>query len=213
MEELDLLKQDWKKRENEFRQYNEKEIYEMLHKKSSSIVKWIFIISVLELALWIGLSLFMKKSGTLDDFKAIDKIDFLTISEVISYAIIIFFIALFYINYRKINTTSSVNELIKSIIRTRKTVQTYIKVVIGYTILSTFFIFWIQMNYDQKFIEMNETMVQNGNESFFYLTVFITVLILLAVFVAVLWIFYKIIYGILLRRLFKNYEELKKIDY
>jgi hypothetical protein len=166
MEELDLLKQDWKKRENEFRQYNEKEIYEMLHKKSSSIVKWIFIISVLELALWIGLSLFMKKSGTLDDFKAIDKIDFLTISEVISYAIIIFFIALFYINYRKINTTSSVNELIKSIIRTRKTVQTYIKVVIGYTILSTFFIFWIQMNYDQKFIEMNETMIQNGNESF-----------------------------------------------
>jgi hypothetical protein len=213
MEELDLLKQDWKKRENEFRQYNEKEIYEMLHKKSSSIVKWIFIISVLELVLWIGLSLFMKKSGTLDDFKAIDKIDFLTISEVISYAIIIFFIALFYINYRKINTTSSVNELIKSIIRTRKTVQTYIKVVIGYTILSTFLVFWIQMNYDQKFIEMNETMVQNGNESFFYLTVFITVLILLAVFVAVLWIFYKIIYGILLKRLFKNYEELKKIDY
>lgn len=213
MEELDLLKQDWKKRENEFRQYNEKEIYEMLHKKSSSIVKWIFIISVLELVLWIGLSVSMKQSGTLDDFKAIDKIDFLTISEVISYAIILFFIALFYINYRKINTTSSVNELIKSIIRTRKTVQTYIKVVIGYTILSTFLVFWIQMNYDQKFIEMNETMVQNGNESFFYLTVFITVLILLAIFVAVLWIFYKIIYGILLKRLFKNYEELKKIDY
>lgn len=213
MEELDLLKQDWKKRENEFRQYNEKEIYEMLHKKSSSIVKWIFIISVLELVLWIGLSVSMKQSGTLDDFKAIDKIDFLTISEVISYAIILFFIALFYINYRKINTTSSVNELIKSIIRTRKTVQTYIKVVIGYTILSTFLVFWIQMNYDQKFIEMNETMVQNGNESFFYLTVFITVLILLTIFVAVLWIFYKIIYGILLKRLFKNYEELKKIDY
>lgn len=213
MEELDLLKKSWKKRENEFRQYSEKEIYEMLHKKSSSIVKWIFIISVLELVLWIGLSLFMKKSGTLDDFKAIDKIDFLTISEVISYAIIIFFIALFYINYRKINTTSSVNELIESIIRTRKTVQTYIKVVIGYTILSTFLVFWIQMNYDQKFIEMNETMIQNGNQSFFYLTVFITVFILLAIFVAVLWIFYKIIYGILLKRLFKNYEELKKIDY
>jgi hypothetical protein len=213
MEELDLLKQDWKKRENEFRQYNEKEIYEMFHKKSSSIVKWIFIISVLELVLWIGLSVFMKQSGTLDDFKAIDKFDSLTISEFISYAIILFFIALFYINYRKINTTSSVNELIKSIIRTRKTVNTYIKVVIGYTILSTFFVFWIQMNYDQKFIEMNETMIQDGNESFFYLTIIITVLILLAIFVAVLWIFYKIIYGILLKRLFKNYEELKKIDY
>lgn len=213
MEELDILKKDWKKRENEFRQFSEKDIYEMLHKKSSSIVKWIFIISVLELILWIALSMLMKHTGTLEEFKSFDKFNFLTISEVVSYAIIIFFIVLFYINYNKINTTSSVNQLIVSIIRTRKTVQTYIKVVIGYTILSTFMVFWIQMNYDQKFIEMNQEMIRNGNEAMFYITIIISVLILLLIFVAVLWIFYKIIYGILLKRLFKNYEELKKIDY
>jgi hypothetical protein len=47
MDELELLKKDWKKQEGSFQQIGEKEIYGMLHKRSSSIVKWIVIISVL----------------------------------------------------------------------------------------------------------------------------------------------------------------------
>ena len=46
MEELDLLKKYWKKSEDTFEQVSEVEIYKMLHKKSSSIVKWILIISI-----------------------------------------------------------------------------------------------------------------------------------------------------------------------
>ena len=52
MEELDLLKKYWKKSEDTFEQVSEVEIYKMLHKKSSSIVKWILIISILEVLLW-----------------------------------------------------------------------------------------------------------------------------------------------------------------
>ena len=37
MEELDLLKKDWKRNENSFEQVSEVDIYKMLHKKSSSI--------------------------------------------------------------------------------------------------------------------------------------------------------------------------------
>ena len=48
MDELEILKKDWKKQESSFQQIGEKEIYGMLHKRSSSIVKWILIISVLE---------------------------------------------------------------------------------------------------------------------------------------------------------------------
>ena len=48
MDELELLKKDWKKQEGSFQQIGEKEIYGMLHKGSSSIVKWILIISILE---------------------------------------------------------------------------------------------------------------------------------------------------------------------
>ena len=48
MKELDLLKKDWQKNDA-FEQVSEVDIYKMLHKKSSSIVKWIFIISILDL--------------------------------------------------------------------------------------------------------------------------------------------------------------------
>ena len=46
MEGLDLLKKEWNKESN-FPKITESEIYKMIHKKSSSIVKWIFIISIL----------------------------------------------------------------------------------------------------------------------------------------------------------------------
>jgi hypothetical protein len=39
MDVLDLLKKDWKKKEHTFDQVSENEIYNMLHKRSSSIVK------------------------------------------------------------------------------------------------------------------------------------------------------------------------------
>ena len=51
MKELDLLKKDWQKSDNSFEQVSEIEIYKMIHKKSSSIVKWILIISILEVLL------------------------------------------------------------------------------------------------------------------------------------------------------------------
>ena len=57
MKELDLLKKDWQKNEASFEQVTEKDIYKMIHKKSSSIVKWILILSVLELILWSVLSI------------------------------------------------------------------------------------------------------------------------------------------------------------
>ena len=43
MDVLDLLKKDWKNNNAQFKQVSENEIYGMLHKSSSSIVKWIFI--------------------------------------------------------------------------------------------------------------------------------------------------------------------------
>ena len=64
MKELDLLKKDWQKNEASFEQVTEKDIYKMIHKKSSSIVKWILILSVLELILWSVLSIGVK----IDDY-------------------------------------------------------------------------------------------------------------------------------------------------
>ena len=51
MDELKQLKKDWQK-DQKFPKINKSEIYKFLHKKSSSIVKWIFIISIVEFIFW-----------------------------------------------------------------------------------------------------------------------------------------------------------------
>jgi len=48
MDELELLKKDWQKNDKEYPKLSYNDIYKMILKKSSSIVKWIFIISLLE---------------------------------------------------------------------------------------------------------------------------------------------------------------------
>ena len=45
MDELDLLKRDWKRQEASLPKISYDDIYKMIHKKSSSIVKWILIIA------------------------------------------------------------------------------------------------------------------------------------------------------------------------
>lgn len=212
MDELDLLKKDWNKVENTFQQYTEVDLYKMIHKKSSSIVKWILIVSILELLLWVFASLYMKNSGLLDEFKSYDYYHFLTLSEMISYSIIVFFIYQFYTNYKKINTSNSVNELINSILKTRKSVQNYVKVVIGFSFISSIIVLLIQFNFDKNVMELTEQVSQSGKEYLIYIVTIIIVILLLAAMLGVLWIFYRIIYGFFLKNLYKNYEELKKLD-
>lgn len=212
IDELDLLKKDWKKSEQRFLQYNEVEIYKMIHKKSSSIVRWILIVSILELLLWISASIYMKNSGILNEFKSYDHFNFVTISEIISYAIMGYFIFQFYNNHQKINTSNSVKELINNILKTRKSVQNYVKVVIGFSFISSIIILLIQFNFDQNMSELSEQASQSGHEYVFYLVTILIMLLFLGLMLGILWLFYKIIYGFFLKNLYRNYEELKKID-
>jgi hypothetical protein len=59
MDELELLKKDWKANSTRTDQQITKEaIYPMMHKKSSSIVKTLFYISIAELIIWLGLNVY-----------------------------------------------------------------------------------------------------------------------------------------------------------
>lgn len=212
MDELDLLKKDWKKQDAKFQQYSESDLYQMIRKKSTSIVKWIFIISVLELLFWIGISVYMKNTNMIEEFKTFDKFNYLMYSEIFSYAIIIIFVYLFYKNYRKINNSTSVKDLISSILKTRKTVQNYVKIIIIYTFVSTIIVLFIQLNYDDKVVALSQEMAENGTNALFYIIYIGITLLFLGIMIVLIWLFYRLIYGILLKRLSKNYDELKKID-
>lgn len=215
MEELDLLKKAWKKDTHQYEQVSENEIYKMLHKKSSSIVKWILIISILEFLLWniislmfLGDSYIRKKYGK-DIYEYMIEINL--IYNIINYTVVALFIYLFYKNYKRISTTTSTKQLMQDILRTRKTVHYYVWFNILFFVFGVFVILYVQLNYDSKFALIMERMHNEDGYSLICKT-FGIVLGLMLIVVFLIWLFYRLIYGILLGKLNKNYKELKKID-
>ena len=117
MDELDLLKKDWQKSENKFPKLSYSDIYKMILQKSSSIVKWIFIISLLEFSLWIVLSFALKDTESMEQFNKIDA-DFILIPlTVIGYIVLAYFFYLFYRNYRRISVTDNAKILMENILK------------------------------------------------------------------------------------------------
>ena len=213
MEELDLLKKHWKKDEDSFEQVSEKQIYKMIHKSSSSIVKWIFIISILEFVLWSVLSFCMKDGEVMRQFDAYHVEHIMTPFMIIGYIGLAYFFFQFYMNYKKISATDNVQKLINTILKTRKKVYQYVWFNIIYAASSAIIVLFIQFNYDQRVIEMIK-MSEKNNSTILIYGIYIGITILfLALFVGCIWVFYRLVYGILLKRLYKNYQELKKIDY
>ena len=211
MDELELLKKDWKKNDGQFTQVSENEIYGMLHKSSSSIVKWIFIISVLEIVLWTALG-FLTNNDTY--WKMLDKYHlktFMLIVSVINYAVIIYFIFRFYTNYKKINATDSVNHLLKNILNSRKTVKQYVTynlLMIGFILIVAFV---AQTIYEPKLQEIIHRFGDNSSKG--YAIVFGIYFVLILVFTFIIWLFYRLIYVFFMKRLKRNYNELQKIEY
>lgn len=213
MEELDLLKKHWNKEDDTFQQVSEKEIYKMIHKSSSSIVKWIFIISILEFVLWTLLSFFTKDSDVMNKFDTYHAEHIMTPIMVIGYLGLAYFFYQFYLNYRKITATDNVQKLINTILKTRKKVNQYVWFNIIYAVLIAVITMFIQFNYDKNVIEMIELSQKNNNTTLLYCLYIGVTILFLGILVLLIWLFYKLIYGILLKRLYKNYEELKKIDF
>lgn len=205
MEELDLLKKNWNNTTN-FEQVSEAEIYKMLLKKSSSIVKWILIISIIELLLWSGASLLFNADAAFMKLK-IDHLDFyVLLSNVVHYSIVIGFIISFYFNYKKISVVTSTKNLMNSILKTRKTVQYYIWYNLGMIGLSFIIGLVLVFNLDPAISKLN----QNVNFKYGFIIGFTIISI---VIIGLFWMLYKVIYGRLLRKLNRNYQELRKIDF
>tara|TARA_R110002050_G_scaffold273218_1_gene417266 strand:- start:539 stop:1183 length:645 start_codon:yes stop_codon:yes gene_type:complete len=213
MDQLELLKKQWQSAEQELPKLSYKEIYSMLLKKSSSIVKWIFYISIAEIIFWTVLALFVPESSR----KFTDDIGLhnaLVAVNVINYTIFAVFIFLFYRNYRKISTTDTIRELMHNIIRTRKTVKYFVIYNVTASILLIIGInMFYYLNQDIVFQYMIEDYgVAKISQEKFMNTFFIIQIVFGIVMVALVLLFYRLVYGILLRRLNKNYKELEKIE-
>jgi hypothetical protein len=213
MEELDKLKMDWKKNEGNYPRFSDNDIYKMLHKKSSSIVKWILIISILEFLLFLSLTVILNaNAGTkrVEDYLSAQALIAITVAD---YVIMAYFFYKFYLNYRKISTTDRVKNLMVNILKTRKTVSNYIMVKLFYIVVLFVVISIAMFNNDPEAVDLLNRSEANGSMVQFYLLLFVLEIIGLGVLIFLFWLFYKLIYGFLLKRLYRNYEELKKIDF
>lgn len=211
MDELELLKKDWQENQK-FPKLSKQEIYALLHKKSSSIVKWIFILSLIEFGFWTVLALFMKDTEAQQRFDSYEMDHIMIPFMVIGYLILGYFFVTFYKNYKKISSTDSVKLLMKNILNTRKTVKQYVLFNLVFIYISLAIGVWIEMDKNpdfqlitSKFTETNEYLVMYG------IVALLTLLMMVAL-TGILLGFYYLVYGILLKRLKKNYKVLKEIE-
>ncbi len=211
MDQLDKLKKEWQNREQDLPKLSYNSIYNMLLKKSSSIVKWIFIISIIELLFWIGLNFVIPE----DNLKLINEMgigDIMHYSNIVHFIIFGVFIFLFYKNHQSIKVTDSTKMLMQNILKTRKTVRYFVYYNVGMLasgLIITDIYFYSR---SQKLYEIMNFASKGIPEKGFATTFIISQIIVGILAVGLLIAFYWLIYGILLKRLNNNYKELKKMD-
>ena len=211
MDELKRLKKDWK--ENlRFPKLSKDKIYKLLHKKSSSIVKRIFVFSLIEFGFWTLLSFVIKDNEAQQRFDQYE-MDHITLPlMVIGYAFLIYFFFMFYKNYKSISTTASSKGLMEQILKTRKTVKHYVIFNLLFLYISIVIGLFIELNNNPDVALRTAEFTASGDYYIFYGIMLATTLLMMALLTAILLGFYYLIYGILLKKLKNNYKELKKIE-
>ncbi|SFI76805.1 hypothetical protein SAMN05421638_1056 [Kaistella treverensis] len=216
--DLDDFKKTWQQ-EPVQPKYNTSEIELMLNKSSRNYVKYILWISIVEFILIFGVNLYYTYLGeeTADLTNVLGKLgidnseDFkntLTqiylVLKIVSLSMTAAFIYFFYQNYRKINVESNLKKLILQIIRFKKTVQLFILanivLLIVFSLILGIYIFSV---FSQQNIELtNSTLVG------FFTGLLVTV----GISVMLIWVYYQVVYGFILKRLGKNLDQLRKIE-
>ncbi|MBC3846834.1 hypothetical protein H8K90_10625 [Winogradskyella echinorum] len=209
MDELDLLKKDWNSDKVEYKSYSDSDIAPMLHKKSSSIVKTLFYISIAELVFWLlaGILPYFLSSTFKEKLETSYEHPLVVGFNILSYCIILLFIYFLYKSYKAISTTDSAKKLMESILKTRKVIKYYVIFNLSLIFLSVPLAFYFEYNDNPEF---HQQIVEASTKQM--LVVYAVVALTAAVFLVLIWLFYRLIYGILLKRLNRNYDELKKLE-
>ena len=202
MDKLENLKNVWQNQAITGLNYTKEDIHNMVKKKSTSIVKWILIISIIEFLLPYVLILFTDVEAPNSVLKEFDLGNIYRNYTIFHVVVILGFIYVFYRNYRNISADNSVKKLLGDILKTRRTVKYYIY--FNLILASVFGLntFYIIMNSEAG----NNIIPENANATIFW----VVAILLFGFFILLLWLFYRIIYGFFLKKLQRNYRELRK---
>lgn len=216
--DLDSFKKTWQEQPVQ-QKYDNNEILQMLNRKSRNYVKYIFWISVFEFLFFsvMGLFYFSQGEETNSFLNALEKLGAKKTPEVensfeniylvlktLSVLVTAYFVYKFYQNYRKIRIEENLKGLIIRIIQFKKTVNAFILISIVLLVVFTF-IFTVFI-----FYALNSQNIEPTNSA---AVIFIIGIILsTALGTLMVWLYYRLVYGIIMRKLDKNLTQLKDID-
>lgn len=215
---LDNLKKTWQEQDVQPK-YTSTDISQMLTGKSRNYVKFIFWISLAEFILFFFLNIYyifqsenensffniLQKLGVQENAEIKGNFEHLYFGlKIVSLIITAYFVIQFYINYKKIKIQDNLKLLILQIVKFRKTVNVFIFtnifLLILFTAILTFFIFSI---FSSQSIALSHPVLLG----------FLTGAILTTVLaVGLIWLYYKVVYGIIMKRLGKNLKQLQSIE-
>jgi len=214
IDELELLKKDWQKKEEHLPKLSYEEIHNMLWKKSSSIVKWILIISILEFTLPHLLYLVPSFQDNMEIYDKLGLHNYIIGLTIFTYGVAFYFILQFYRRYKEISVLDSSKNLMRKIIRTRTTVKHYI--IYSLSMIMVIVVMMIIGVYFDDDIFSSFSQLQDKAESISAEKIKISIMIAMAVMGVVLTALmagiYFLLYGLLLRKLKRNYNELKQLE-
>ena len=197
MEELELLKKDWKKDSENFKVYSSEEVYKMIRKKTISFSTMLFILGIIEITVWL-----------LFDF--IYGLDY----KLIRYSLFICFIGVLGYTFYRIKNTTTSKELMKNILIMRFVVTTYVIVVFSTLIVecilnynnmaSRFYAGWLAGSKGGRYQTVEAVQPT--------LKIYILFFIILFLMLLIIYLFYKNFYGNILHKLRANYKELTKLE-
>lgn len=216
--DLDSFKKTWQEQPVQPK-YDNNEILHMLNRKSRNYVKYIFWISVVEFLFFSVLGLFyLFPEEESDSFrKMLERLGaeeapevennfghvYLAI-KILSLLITAYFVLKFYQNYRKIKIEENLKGLITRIIKFKTTVNAFILIsivlLVVFTFVLTAFIFYT----------LDSQNIQPTGSNLTIIIVGIVVSTLLAI--SMIWFYYRLVYGTIIRKLDRNLKQLKEID-
>jgi hypothetical protein len=213
MDELELLKKDWETSSKNYPELDKKTLYKLINKRSSSLVKWIFIISLLEFVFWTLISLVTNDAESLEKLKSYN-VDYIIYPlTVFGYLVLGYFFYVFYKNYKNISTTEDTKLLMERILKTRKTVKHYVIFNLVFMYISIIIGVYIEITNNPEVQALINGIDADGtkNLTIFYLIIVGVSILAMVLITALLLGFYYLIYGLLLKRLKANYKDLKEL--
>lgn len=213
MDELELLKKDWETSSKNYPELDKKTLYKLINKRSSSLVKWIFIISLLEFVFWALISFVTSDAESLEQLKSYN-VDYIIYPlTVFGYLVLGYFFYVFYKNYKNISTTEDTKLLMERILKTRKTVKHYVIFNLVFMYISIIIGVFIEITNNPEVQALINGIDADGtkNVTIFYLIIVGVSILAMVLITALLLGFYYLIYGLLLKRLKANYKDLKEL--